>query len=119
VLCYVYPVVVLKVVEGLNMEIFVLVIYFFPAIVAGVRSHHSAGAIFVLNLLLGWTVLGWVVALVWGFASVKENKINVLQQGEVVGSVADEIRKLADLKNDGHLTDEEFNFRKREVLKRR
>lgn len=103
------------------MEIFVLVlvVYFFPAIIAGVRSHHSAGAIFVLNLLLGWTVLGWVVALVWGFTSVKENDINIFQQGEVKESVADEIRKLADLKNDGHLTDEEFNFRKREILKRR
>lgn len=26
---------------------------------------RNAGAIFVLNLLLGWTVIGWIVALVW------------------------------------------------------
>jgi hypothetical protein len=29
---------------------------------------HNAGAIFALNLLLGWTLVGWVVALVWALA---------------------------------------------------
>jgi hypothetical protein len=28
-------------------------------------SHPLWGAIFALNLLLGWTLIGWVVALVW------------------------------------------------------
>jgi hypothetical protein len=37
--------------------------YFVPALV-GIR-HKQAGAIFVLNLFLGWTFVGWVVALVW------------------------------------------------------
>ena len=37
--------------------------YFFPTIV-GCRKRNS-GAIFVLNLFLGWTFVGWVVALVW------------------------------------------------------
>ena len=38
-------------------------IYFLPTIVGW--SKRNAGAIFVLNLLLGWTFVGWVVALVW------------------------------------------------------
>jgi len=42
-----------------------IAIYFLPAIVAGRRHHHNFGAIFVLDLLLGWTLIGWVVALVW------------------------------------------------------
>jgi hypothetical protein len=29
----------------------------------------SAGAIFALNLLLGWTVLGWIAAIVWSLNS--------------------------------------------------
>lgn len=37
--------------------------YFFPSIVAWGRKNH-AGAIFALNLLLGWTGVAWVVALV-------------------------------------------------------
>ena len=45
--------------------------YFFPSIIAFSRRHHNAVAIFILNLLLGWTFLGWVAALVWSFTSVK------------------------------------------------
>ena len=41
------------------------VLYLVPAIVAGLRRHRHASAIGLLNILLGWTVLGWIVALVW------------------------------------------------------
>jgi hypothetical protein len=41
------------------------VIYFAPAIVAAMRSHRQTAAIVLLNLFLGWTLVGWVVALVW------------------------------------------------------
>lgn len=40
-------------------------IYFAPSIVASNRKHRQMTAIFWLNLLLGWTFLGWVAALVW------------------------------------------------------
>ena len=40
----------------------------FPGI-AGARRHHQTGAILVLNLLLGWTLLGWIAALVWAFTA--------------------------------------------------
>jgi hypothetical protein len=42
-----------------------LLLYFVPSVVAFVRHHHNQWAIFALNLLLGWTLLGWVGALVW------------------------------------------------------
>jgi hypothetical protein len=38
-------------------------VYFLPTIAA--RRKANFGAIFALNLLLGWTLIGWVVALVW------------------------------------------------------
>lgn len=37
--------------------------YFAPTIVAGFRRHHQLGAIAVTNFFLGWTVIGWVVAM--------------------------------------------------------
>ncbi len=44
----------------------VLAIYFAPTtIIAVQRRHHNALAIFALNVLLGWTLLGWAGALVW------------------------------------------------------
>jgi hypothetical protein len=44
---------------------FGFVIYFLPAIIAFARSKRDAVSILVLNLLLGWTMIGWVIALVW------------------------------------------------------
>ncbi len=41
----------------------VLAAYFLPFIIALLRSHRQTAAIFVLNLFLGWTLVGWVVAL--------------------------------------------------------
>jgi hypothetical protein len=46
--------------------------YFLPAIVAMVRRHHNEMAIDVLNLLLGWTILGWIAALVWASTEVRQ-----------------------------------------------
>ena len=40
-------------------------IYFIPGIVAIVRGHRNSLAIVMLNLFLGWSFIGWVVALVW------------------------------------------------------
>jgi hypothetical protein len=39
--------------------------YFLPSIIAAARSNRDLVSILVLNLLLGWTAVGWVVALVW------------------------------------------------------
>ena len=48
-------------------------IYMFPWVVAKVRRHKSSLAIFVMALLLGWTVIFWIYALIWACTSnVKE-----------------------------------------------
>lgn len=44
-----------------------LLLYFLPALVANQRRHRQGNAIFVLNFFLGWTVIGWIAALVWSF----------------------------------------------------
>lgn len=48
------------------------IIYFIPAIDAVVHKKKNAGAIFVVNLFLGWTLIGWVVALSWAQMKDKE-----------------------------------------------
>lgn len=42
-----------------------LILYFLPSIIALARSKRDTLAIFLLNLFLGWSVIGWIVALVW------------------------------------------------------
>lgn len=43
--------------------------YFLPAIIAAARQTHNATAILLLNIFLGWTLIGWVVALVMAISS--------------------------------------------------
>ncbi|MBY0379424.1 MAG: superinfection immunity protein [Burkholderiales bacterium] len=43
--------------------------YFLPSIIANLRNHKNTTAIFVLNLLLGWSLLGWIICLVWSFTN--------------------------------------------------
>ncbi len=45
--------------------------YFLPLIIAASRSHHNAVAIAALNLLLGWTALGLIIALVWSLTAIR------------------------------------------------
>ena len=45
--------------------------YFLPSIIAARHKKKNAAAIFILNLLTGWTFIGWVGALIW--ALVHEN----------------------------------------------
>ena len=49
------------------------IMYWLPTIVAIARQAHSALGIFLLNLFLGWTVVGWFVALIWSLAA--DNRI--------------------------------------------
>lgn len=57
---------VVLIVFGLAMGL-----YFLPALVASNRRHHQTAAITVLNLFLGWTLLGWVAALIWASTAVQ------------------------------------------------
>ena len=45
------------------------VIYLIPGAVAWHRKHNNRNAIIMLNILLGWTFLGWVGALVWAMTN--------------------------------------------------
>ena len=43
--------------------IFCGVVYFLPSIIG--HNKRSFAGIFLLNFFLGWTVIGWVAALIW------------------------------------------------------
>ncbi len=50
----------------------VLILHFLPTVIAGLRHHHNTLAIFMLNLLLGWTGIGWIIAFIWSLTAVRE-----------------------------------------------
>ena len=43
--------------------------YFLPSALAILRGHQSWWAIVALNLLLGWTIIGWIGALIWSLTA--------------------------------------------------
>ena len=49
-----------------------VVVYFIPSMVAFSRGHRNRWVIFVINLVFGATLLGWVVALVWALNKVDD-----------------------------------------------
>jgi len=46
-------------------------LYFIPSIVAVKRQHQNRVAIVATNWFLGWTVLGWMAALIWAVTEVR------------------------------------------------
>jgi len=70
--------------SGLVILVFLVVavvglgIYFVPTIIAFARKKSNKVAIFALNLFLGWSLVGWVVSLVWALS--EDQRPTIVQQ---------------------------------------
>jgi hypothetical protein len=83
--------------------------YFIPTFVAYGRKKSNAGAIFALNFFLGWSLIGWVAALIWALSNKDTNPRNY-------NSNIDQLTKLKKLHEKGVITDEEFAEQKNKLL---
>jgi Na+-driven multidrug efflux pump len=50
---------------GLTLLAIAVTIYFIPWVLSVLSNNRNSQAIGLLNLFLGWTFIGWVVALIW------------------------------------------------------
>jgi len=60
----------------------IIAVYLLPFFIGSCRAHKQAPLISIVNLFLGWTVIGWVAALIWAFTNnvyEKENEKKVIQ----------------------------------------
>lgn len=55
--------------EGYSFALSLL--FFVPAILAFLRNHPRRWAILVLLFSLGWTGVGWLVALIWSLSATR------------------------------------------------
>ena len=62
------------------------VFYWLPTIIAIARHTHSALGVAALNFFLGWTIVGWVLALLWALAAGPAQQVIVIENGRVVRS---------------------------------
>ncbi len=116
----------------------------FPWFIAYQRNSPQATAILVFSLFLGWLTIPWIIALVWAFSSSPTNRSpQVTAPSQVIkpppvpvtpptntpgpdghdtpGQESDSVtslKQLADLRDQGIITDEEFEAKKAEILKR-
>ncbi|HXD94679.1 MAG TPA: superinfection immunity protein, partial [Bacteroidia bacterium] len=88
-----------------------LVIYFLPTILA--RKKPNVLKYFFLNLLLGWTILGWIILFIR--ALKKQKKLSQVESNINTNTIA-QLEKLNQLRKDGILTDEEFDGQKQKLL---
>lgn len=58
---------------GFVLYALIVLIYFIPSFIAAKRNHHQFGPIVVINILLGWTLLGWAAALAWSVSAVRRS----------------------------------------------
>lgn len=48
---------------GTVLWIVAIAAYWAPSITAGIRRVPNTGSVIVVNLFLGWTIIGWIIAL--------------------------------------------------------
>jgi hypothetical protein len=66
--------------------LFLFVMYWLPTLIAIVRGTPSALGVAMFNFFLGWTVIGWIMALVWALAANTGPHVIVIENGRVVRS---------------------------------
>ena len=93
----------------LIITIATIVIYVAPSIIALKRKIRNKEILVVLNLILGWTLAGWVGCLIYSL--VEKNNDTTLENNKYT-----KIIRLQELKDKGALTEEEFINEKEKIL---
>ena len=137
---------------GLMSIIYLIVLYFFPSIVAfdllqnykdyniPTLKHPYRWIIFFTNLLLGWSGIGWLILYFWSFIpgnvlaeivtfdkyidqqSVLDKEEKLTSDKEIISEKLPEspdkrLQKLADLKEKGLISDDDYEIKKKDILK--
>jgi hypothetical protein len=68
----------------MSFVLFLVVMYWLPTIIAVARQAQSALGVAMLNFFLGWTVIGWVVALIWALGAANRPHVVIIENGRVV-----------------------------------
>lgn len=74
---------------GFMLLILAGIFYFIPTAISKQRDTEHDGMIFFINLVFGWTVLGWIAALIW--AIVEKPKVHECPSCKSPVAVAAEI----------------------------
>lgn len=107
---------ILMIVGGLSLFTVAVLFYLVPTIIAVKRQHLQKVPIILVNILLGWSLIGWVVALVWACMQNKPKVIHMYNES-ISTDLGEKLKSLGKLRKDGLITDEEYESKKSELLK--
>jgi hypothetical protein len=65
--------VIASILTTLVLTVIAVALYLLPVLVGWARRVPDIGSVAVINILLGWTLVGWVVALALALRSVNAN----------------------------------------------
>lgn len=112
----------LGILSPIGVLLFIL-LYFTPSIVAFSNKKSNTTAIVVLNFFLGWSLIGWIIALVWAVSKdnkpqniVISNNTNPTTDNKKGFNNLDQLEKLKKLLDDGVITHEEYDKQKEKIL---
>ncbi len=60
---------------GVALIIVFFIVYFLPSIIAKNKRKENENKIFINNMLYGWTLIGWVICLVWALRDSVKKKV--------------------------------------------
>ncbi|MDB2404993.1 superinfection immunity protein, partial [Alphaproteobacteria bacterium] len=86
---------------------------------ASSKKHKNTGSIFVINLFLGWTLLGWVTALAMAL-SYDDTKQEYLEKDDNSDDDFDDtperLKNIKKLLDNNFITEEEYNKKRTDIL---
>lgn len=102
---------------GFVMLMVLFVLYFLPTFISAKRGHPNGTGIFLLNLFLGWTFIGWLVALIWSVSALQAAAPAPVKSDAAADIRLNQLQTLAALKDKGILSETEFESEKAKLLK--
>ena len=96
-----------------------IAVYFLPIIVCRRRKSRNENMIFVVNLLFGWTIIGWLSALAWALDRSKKKK-DIDDDSEDDDDTNEDhitqLERLVKLRDSGALSETEFQREKKKIV---
>lgn len=102
--------------------------YFYPSIVAAKTGKRNLVPIVALNTLVGWTLVGWIVALIWSLTPTSQEKNTVQSQppsqpstslataDPTAGSVEERLANLKKLLETGVISEVEYTAKRTTII---
>ncbi|MDJ1499515.1 superinfection immunity protein [Xanthocytophaga agilis] len=88
-----------------------LFIYFIPSVIG--YKKPNAKWIIGVNVLLGWTVIGWIIAMIWAVRKESKPDRSIEANQKRINKA---LQELEDSHKRGELSDTEYQIKRRKII---